>query len=87
LMNLKRAGKLDKLAGLVIGGFSKIKVEDPGEEFGRDLYNIVMEKVGAFKYPVCFNFPVGHQKNNFALKCGAVHILTVRKDDVEMVEK
>ncbi len=87
LMNLKRAGKMDKLAGLVIGGFNKIKVDDPGEEFGRDLYNIVMEKVGAFKYPVCFNFPVGHQKNNFALKCGAMHLLTVRKDGIELVEK
>jgi muramoyltetrapeptide carboxypeptidase len=86
-VNLKRAGKLDKLAGLVIGGFNKIKVDDPGEEFGRTLYEIVMEKVAAYKYPVCFNFPVGHQKNNFALKCGAMHLLTVRKDDVELVEK
>jgi len=86
-MNLKRAGKLDKLAGLVIGGFNKIKVDDPGEEFGRNLYDIVMEKVAAYKYPVCFNFPVGHQKNNFALKCGAMHVLTVRKDTVELMEK
>jgi muramoyltetrapeptide carboxypeptidase len=86
-MNLKRAGKLDKLAGLVIGGFNKIKADDPGEEFGRDVYNIIMEKAGAYKYPVCFNFPVGHQKNNYALKCGAVLLLTVRKDDVELVEK
>jgi muramoyltetrapeptide carboxypeptidase len=87
LMNLKRGGKLDKLTGLIIGGFNKIKVDDPGEEFGRDLYNIVMEKVNDYKYPVCFNFPVGHQKNNFALKCGGLHLLTVRKDDVELVEK
>jgi muramoyltetrapeptide carboxypeptidase len=86
-MNLKRAGKLDNLSGLVIGGFNKIKVDDPGEEFGRNLYDIVMEKVGNFKYPVCFNFPVGHQKNNYALKCGAIHVLTVRKDEVELVEK
>jgi muramoyltetrapeptide carboxypeptidase len=86
-MNLKRAGKLDKLAGLVIGGFNKIKVDDPGEEFGRNLYDIVMEKVGSFKYPVCFNFPVGHQKNNYALKCGAMHLLSIRNDMVELVEK
>lgn len=87
MMNLKRAGKLDKLTGLVIGGFNKIKTDDPGEEFGRSVYDIVMEKVRAYKYPVCFNFPVGHQKNNYALKCGAVHVLTVRKDVVELVEK
>jgi muramoyltetrapeptide carboxypeptidase len=86
-MNLKRAGKLDKLSGLIIGGFNKIKTDDPGEEFGRTLYDIVMEKVSPYKYPVCFNFPVGHQKNNYALKCGAMHVLTVRKDTVELVEK
>jgi muramoyltetrapeptide carboxypeptidase len=86
-VNLKRAGKLSGLKGLIIGGFNKIKADDPGEEFGRTVYDIVREKVENYKYPVCFNFPVGHQKNNFALKCGAMHVLTVRKDTVELVEK
>ena len=86
-MNLKRAGKLSGLKGLIIGGFNKIKTDDPGEEFGKTVYDIVMEKVENYKYPVCFNFPVGHQKNNYALKCGALHLLTVRKDTVELVEK
>jgi len=86
-MNLKRAGKLSGLKGLIIGGFNKIKTDDPGEEFGKTVYDIVMEKVEKYKYPVCFNFPVGHQKNNYALKCGALHMLTVRKDTVELVEK
>ena len=86
-MNLKRAGKLDKLAGLVIGGFNKIKADDPGEEFGSDVYNIVMEKAGAYKYPVCFNFPVGHQKNNYALKCGADALANGEEGYVELVEK
>ena len=86
-MNLKRAGKLSGLKGLIIGGFNKIKTDDPGEEFGKTVYDIVMEKVENYKYPVCFNFPVGHQKNNYALKCGAMHLLTVRKDTVELVEK
>lgn len=86
-MNLKRAGKLSGLKGLIIGGFNKIKTDDPGEEFGKTVYDIVMEKVENYKYPVCFNFPVGHQKNNYALKCGAMHVLTVRKDAVELVEK
>jgi len=85
-VNLRRSGKLAKLAGLVIGGF-KIKPDDPGEEFGRTLYDIVREKTEGYAYPVCFNFPVGHQKNNVALKCGARHLLTVRKDAVELVEK
>lgn len=74
--NLKRSGKLASLAGLIIGGF-KLKPDDPGDEFGRTVYEVIMEKVKEYAYPVCFDFPVGHQKNNFALKCGAKHILNV----------
>ncbi len=68
--NLKRTGKLIGLKGLIVGGF-KVKPDDPGEEFGVNLQTIVLDKVKDYKYPVCFDFPVGHQKNNFALKCGA----------------
>jgi muramoyltetrapeptide carboxypeptidase len=74
--NLKRTGKLSGLKALIVGGF-KIKPDDPGEEFGRTIYEIVLEKVREFQYPVCFDFPVGHQKNNFALKCGVRHKLEV----------
>lgn len=75
--NLKRSGKLDHLAGLVIGGFKFKPSEDPEEEFNRNVYQIIMEKLVDCHYPVCFEFPVGHQKNNFALKCGAMVKLDV----------
>ncbi|WP_316836574.1 LD-carboxypeptidase [Pedobacter nutrimenti] len=74
--NLKRTGKLAKLKGLIIGGF-KLKPDDPGEEFGRTVVDIVLEKIAEYNYPVCFDFPVGHQRNNFALKCGVNHVFTV----------
>ena len=83
--SLKRTNKLSQLKGLILGGF-KIKPDDPGEEFGRTLYDIVWEKVKEYNYPVCFDFPVGHQKNNFALKCGVMHRLSVTADKVELVE-
>jgi muramoyltetrapeptide carboxypeptidase len=83
--NLKRSGKLAQLQGLVIGGF-KIKQDDVGEEFGRTLEEIVLEKVSAYNYPVCFDFPVGHQKNNFALKCGVTHQLSVQLNDCTLKE-
>ena len=81
--NLLRSGKLDKLAGLIIGGF-RIKPDDPGEEFGRSLERIVLECVKDVTYPVCFNFPVGHQKHNMALRVGAVHGLNVGNSGVEL---
>jgi muramoyltetrapeptide carboxypeptidase len=84
--NLKRSGKLSKLAGLVVGGF-KIKKEEGTEDFGKTLEEIVLEKITEFKYPVCFDFPVGHQKNNFALKCGVDHKLEVTALDTSLKEK
>src|SRR5690606_1921766 len=59
--NLKRSGKLSQLNGLIIGGF-RLKKDDEGEEFGKTLEEIVLEKVKEYNYPVCFDFPVGHQK-------------------------
>ncbi len=83
--HLKRTGKLKHLKGLIIGGFS-IRRDDPGEEFGRTLQDIVLEKVREYDYPVCFDFPVGHQRNNYALKCGVMHRLSVTRNNVELIE-
>ncbi|MFI5453074.1 LD-carboxypeptidase [Pedobacter sp. UC225_61] len=83
--NLKRSGKLEKLRGLIVGGF-KIKPDDVGEEFGKTLAEIVLDKVKEYDYPVCFDFPVGHQRANFALKCGVKHVLDVRAEGTKLEE-
>jgi muramoyltetrapeptide carboxypeptidase len=83
--NLKRTGKLKNLKALVVGGF-RIKPDDPGEEFGKTIEEIVLEKVKECKYPVCFDFPVGHQRNNYALKCGVRHRLSVKENEVILTE-
>lgn len=78
LWNLKRSGKLKNLKALIIGGF-KVKPDDADEEFGKTIYEIVLEKVTEYKYPIAFDFPVGHQRNNYALKCGVNHVLEVNE--------
>ena len=83
--NLKRSGKLTGLAGLIIGGF-KIKKDDAGDEFGKTLEEIVLEKLTDCSYPVLFDFPVGHQKNNMALKCGVQHVLNVQINECSLTE-
>ena len=85
LWNLKRSKRLDKLKGLVIGEF-RIKPDDPGEDFGKSLHEMVMEKVEKFSYPVCFDFPVGHVRENYALKCGVTHNLIVNSEGSNLLE-
>jgi len=85
LYNLKRTGKLSKLKGLIIGGF-KIKTDEGDDDFGRTLTQLVLEKVAGYDYPVSFDFPVGHQRANFALKCGVPHVLEVRVEGTKLAE-
>jgi muramoyltetrapeptide carboxypeptidase len=85
LWNLKRSGKLKSLKGLIVGNF-RIKPDNPGDEFGKTLEQLVLEKVKDYKYPVCFDFPVGHVKENYALKCGVLHELKVGMENVILTE-
>ncbi len=65
---LKLAGKLDNLAGLVVGDFTDVK--DNESPFGKTVHEIIAEAVAEFDYPVCFGFPAGHDKRNLALAFG-----------------
>ncbi|WP_018479592.1 S66 peptidase family protein [Pontibacter roseus] len=68
MVHLVRAGKLNDLAGLIVGHFSDMK--DNAIPFGKDAYEIIAEHSGKFDYPVCFGFPTGHEPDNLALVCG-----------------
>ena len=84
LYQLKRSGKLSKLSGLVIGGFTDIK--DTDRPFGKTVYEIVQEIVQEYDYPVCFDFPVSHSTENYALKIGVEYKLKVTKARVTLEE-
>ncbi len=74
-IQLKRAGKLDGLAGLIIGGFTDMK--DTTTPFGQEVYDLIFDKIKEYTYPVCFDFPVSHSEKNYALKVGVKHSLSV----------
>jgi muramoyltetrapeptide carboxypeptidase len=78
MMGLKRAGKLDKLKGLIVGGMTKMN--DNTIPFGKTATEIIAEAVRDYKYPVCFDFPAGHQDTNLALVMGRKVSLTVGKE-------
>lgn len=68
LYQLKRSGKLAPLAGLIVGGFTDMK--DTQRPFGKNIYELISDIIAEYKYPVCFDFPVSHDNDNYALKTG-----------------
>ena len=84
MYQLKRSGKLSKLAGLLIGGFTDNK--DTERPFGQTAYEIIYDVVKEYDYPVCFGFPVSHGKENYALKIGVGYKLRVGKSKVSLEE-
>ncbi|MEI9807871.1 MAG: hypothetical protein WDO16_08345 [Bacteroidota bacterium] len=84
LYQFKRSGKFSKLAGLVIGGFTDAK--DTERPFGKTAYEIIRDIVEEYDYPVCFGFPVSHDKENYALKVGVGYKLKVGKGKVILEE-
>ena len=84
LIQLKRSGKLSKLAGLIYGGFTETK--DTDRPFGKTIYEILGELVAEYDYPVCYDFPVSHTDRNYALKIGVGYKLKVTKSKVTLEE-
>lgn len=72
---LVRAGKLDSIKGLVVGGMTKM--HDNNIPFGMTAEEIILEKVRDKNIPVCFNFPAGHIDDNRALILGRKAKLSV----------
>ena len=76
VVSLKRAEIFKNLKGLIVGGMNDMrdntkkfgfKTNNP---FGKTAEEIILEHVAEYKYPVCFNFPAGHIKNNNPLILG-----------------
>jgi muramoyltetrapeptide carboxypeptidase len=61
-------------------------MKDTERPFGKDAYEIVRDHMEEFEYPVCYGFPVGHVKENFALKCGAEYKLKISRERVLLEE-
>lgn len=84
LYQLKRNGKFEKLAGLIVGGFTDMK--DTTRPFGKTVYEIISNAVSEYDFPVCFDFPVSHGKENYALKTGVECQLKVSRQKVVLKE-
>jgi muramoyltetrapeptide carboxypeptidase len=75
MMNLKRSGKLEGLAGLIVGGMTDM--HDNEVPYDKTANEIIMEAVADYDFPVCLNFPAGHLDQNCAMILGRKVKLTI----------
>ncbi|MFN8347896.1 MAG: LD-carboxypeptidase [Spirosomataceae bacterium] len=83
LVQLRRAGKLSRLAGLIVGQFTDLK-DNETSPFGQNHYEIIAEHTSAYNYPVCFDFPVGHVADNRTMIIGREARLSVSAEAVQL---
>ena len=84
VIQIKNAGLLEGLAGLIIGGFTDMK--DKFTDFGATAFEIIKYHTAEYKYPVCFDFPISHDLQNFAVREGGKYILEVLVNEVNLIE-
>lgn len=78
MQNLKRAGMLSDLKGLLVGGMSDMN--DNAVPYGKSAQEIIKDAVAEYNYPVAFDFPAGHLNDNRVLIFGKKVQLTVTKE-------
>lgn len=78
MMNLKRNGYFDGLQGLIIGGMTSMN--DNEIPWGKDALQIIKDITKDYKFPVVYDFPAGHIKDNRALILGKTVTLTVNDE-------
>lgn len=84
MYQLKRSGKLDGLKALIVGKFTEMK--DTTIPFGQSVEEVISDIVKEYDYPVCFDFPTSHDKENYALKIGVKYKLTVDTSIINLKE-
>lgn len=83
MMNLKRNGYFDGLKAVIVGGMSSMN--DNEIPWGKDALEIIQDVLKDYKFPIIYNFPAGHIKDNRALILGKTVSITV--NDKEAVVK
>ena len=75
ILNFELRGIFQRIAGLVIGDFSKMN--DNSIPFGKNAFEIIAERAVKYNVPTMFGFPAGHENRNHTLIFGRETTLTI----------
>lgn len=79
---LRRAGKLKHLSGLIIGHMTEMKNSELA--FGETVYEIILHAARDYHFPIAFSFPSGHRNPNLAWIEGGTATLSVAANAVSL---
>ena len=78
LISLDRCGFLSNISGIIVGQMTSMHDNKIG--FGKELNQIIFDITEKYNYPKCFDFPLGHIKENTPIVVGSTVRLSVAKD-------
>ena len=82
LQSMKRAGYFENLKGLVVGDMSKLRKNTT--LWGTSIEQLILDATADYDFPIAFNMPAGHEKDNRALVLGREVELKVGKESSEL---
>ena len=85
LQSLKRAGYFDNCNGLIVGDMSKMRTNTT--LWGTSVEQLIRDALTDYDFPIAFNMPAGHEKDNRALILGRTVELKVAMDSTSVVFK
>jgi muramoyltetrapeptide carboxypeptidase len=82
MVHLDRTGKLENLAGLLVGHFTN--PQDNTVPYGQTPNEIINHYASKYSFPVAHGFPIGHEAQNMALICGREARLVVDETGAQL---
>lgn len=68
LQSMKRAGYFDECAGVLVGDMSKLRKNTTF--WGSSVEQLILDALSEYDFPIAFNMPAGHEKDNRAMILG-----------------
>lgn len=82
LQSLKRAGYFENCKGLIVGDISKVRKNTTA--WGTSVQQLILDALSMYDFPIAFNMPAGHERDNRAMIMGRIVELKVEKDKSEL---
>ena len=85
LQSLKRAGYFENCKGVIVGDMTKLRKNTT--LWGTSVEQLIIDALADYDFPIAFNMPAGHEKDNRAMVLGKVVELKVDKNKSMLIFK